>query len=425
MLTAATCAVVALGCWEALRLARHRANVPIRIHVNGTRGKSSVTRLIAAGLRAGGLRTCAKTTGTLARFIHPDGSEEPVERIGRANVIEQVSVMKAAAECSAEAIVLECMAVNPLLQSLCELKIVHATHGVITNARPDHLDVMGPTPDDVARALAGTVPAEAVLFTAERERLAILKGAAADRGSNVVAVGDDHVAAVTWDEMNRFAHIEHPDNVALALEVCASLGIDRGTALQGMWEAIPDPGVMAQYEIAETKTAERGGRAVFINAFAANDPESTDNNWRMAAEQCDFAEKRIVVVNCRADRPDRSEQMAELCASWEDLDRCIVVGTGVDVFQTRALSAGMSSMKMMILAGYPLADVVEEIDLLAGRSAMVMGIGNIADIGMDLVTTYRDRHLNREELLPAAESQDAFEPRYDELTSPRQLQEAA
>ena len=27
--------------------------IPLRIHVNGTRGKSSVTRLIAAGLREG------------------------------------------------------------------------------------------------------------------------------------------------------------------------------------------------------------------------------------------------------------------------------------------------------------------------------------------------------------------------------------
>ena len=35
-------------------------SIPLRIHVNGTRGKSSVTRLIAAGLREGGLKTFAK-----------------------------------------------------------------------------------------------------------------------------------------------------------------------------------------------------------------------------------------------------------------------------------------------------------------------------------------------------------------------------
>ena len=41
--------------------------IPCRIHVNGTRGKSSVTRLIAAGLRAGGKRTFAKRRGSKNR----------------------------------------------------------------------------------------------------------------------------------------------------------------------------------------------------------------------------------------------------------------------------------------------------------------------------------------------------------------------
>ena len=49
------------------------SEIPIRVHVNGTRGKSSVTRLIAAGLRAGGKRTFAKTTGTAPRVIDSEG----------------------------------------------------------------------------------------------------------------------------------------------------------------------------------------------------------------------------------------------------------------------------------------------------------------------------------------------------------------
>ena len=56
---------------EAIRLRRGLGAVPIRIHVNGSRGKSSVTRLIAAGLRESGLRILAKTTGSRARLILP------------------------------------------------------------------------------------------------------------------------------------------------------------------------------------------------------------------------------------------------------------------------------------------------------------------------------------------------------------------
>jgi folylpolyglutamate synthase/dihydropteroate synthase len=64
---------------------RHLAklnNVKIRIHVNGTRGKSSVSRLIAGAFREAGYKTLCKTTGTFASIIFPDGHEELINRKG-------------------------------------------------------------------------------------------------------------------------------------------------------------------------------------------------------------------------------------------------------------------------------------------------------------------------------------------------------
>ena len=127
--------------------------------MNGTRGKSSVTRLIAGGLRAGGIRTCAKTTGTEASMILPDGSEYAVYRPASPNIIEQVRIVATAASLDARVLVIECMALQPLLQALSESRLIRATHAVITNSWADHLDVMGPEESDVARALAGIVPA--------------------------------------------------------------------------------------------------------------------------------------------------------------------------------------------------------------------------------------------------------------------------
>ena len=72
---------------------RRLASIPERVVVNGIRGKSSITRLCAGALRGGGLRTVAKTTGTAARFVLPDGTEEPVHRkFGLANIVEQIAV---------------------------------------------------------------------------------------------------------------------------------------------------------------------------------------------------------------------------------------------------------------------------------------------------------------------------------------------
>ena len=69
-------------------------SIPLRIHVNGTRGKSSVTRLVAAGLRAGGVRTFAKTTGTAPRVIDADGKDRIIHRLRLPSIGEQVRLLR-------------------------------------------------------------------------------------------------------------------------------------------------------------------------------------------------------------------------------------------------------------------------------------------------------------------------------------------
>ena len=81
-------------------------SIPIRIHVNGTRGKSSVTRLIGAALREGGIKTITKVTGTYPRLVLEDGSEVDIYRKTEPNIIEQLSIVKLAAQRKVQAIVI-------------------------------------------------------------------------------------------------------------------------------------------------------------------------------------------------------------------------------------------------------------------------------------------------------------------------------
>src|SRR5436190_14543319 len=112
LLVFVTAVLIVAALLEAIAHRRNLRRVAIRIHVNGTRGKSSVTRLIAAGLREAGILTCAKTTGTLPRMIMPNGLEYPVFRPSHANVIEQIRIVRAAATFPAQALVIECMALT-------------------------------------------------------------------------------------------------------------------------------------------------------------------------------------------------------------------------------------------------------------------------------------------------------------------------
>lgn len=374
--------LTALGAWETWRHDRHRRRIPVRVHVNGTRGKSSVARLIGAGLRGGGLRVVAKTTGSAAALVHVDGRETPIRRRGGPNIREQLAVMRAAAGERCDALVLECMAVRPDLQRTCEHSIVRATHGVITNVRPDHLEVMGPTLDDVAASLAGTVPRRAKLFTAEEAYAGYLEGVARRQGSTfrLCRAGD-----VTEQEMAGFAYEEFADNVALALAVCLDAGVERGAALAGMYGVTPDVGALTRWPLLES-----GKRVEFVNAFAANDPVSYVRIWERFGLQRDWS-RVVLLMNNRGDRQRRSKDLAPLFGRELPAAHYAVIGTGTAVFIDMLLRQGLPRESISDLSRLDAAALWRELVARVPDGGMVVGVGNIAGIGHALLEHLRAR----------------------------------
>ncbi|MEN6310332.1 MAG: Mur ligase family protein, partial [Acidobacteriota bacterium] len=222
---------------ERLRLDRARRRVPLRIAVTGTRGKSGVTRLIAAGLRASGVRVLAKTTGSRPALILPDGTEEEIPRPGRPSIREQVRLVRRAASIGAEALVVELMSIGEECLRAESRRIVRPGLLALTNVRLDHLDEMGRCKEDIARTLAAAFPADAAVFLPAEEVYPVFRDRAARLGSRLEAVagGDARAeAALPFEEFE--------PNIRLALAVLASAGVGRDTALGGMRRAAPDFG---------------------------------------------------------------------------------------------------------------------------------------------------------------------------------------
>jgi poly-gamma-glutamate synthase PgsB/CapB len=387
--------VFALGCLGMLvagivERRRHDANleqIRTRVLVNGIRGKSSITRLCAGALRGSGLVTVAKTTGTAARFIHPDGSEEPVYRkFGIANVVEQIGIVRRAAAYRPDALVIECMAVMPDLQEINQSKLIRSTIGVLCNVREDHLAEMGPTLDDVARSLCRSMPVGGVCVTAERDRLHILREEAARRDCRLIVVDPE---SVTDEEMAGFSWITFKENVAIALAVADLLGVYRGSALTGMWSAPPDPGVLSveRYQV--------DGKLLRVaNVFAANDPESTLMNIEKLLEQGAIGRPLHVVINCRPDRVERNGQMGELIERlWPEQ----VVLIGEPTRSARTKIAPSCQDRVVDLGGRrPPRALLDTILNGVRHSASLVTIGNIHGQGELLL-----EELHRLEAAPA------------------------
>ncbi|MBM3321300.1 MAG: poly-gamma-glutamate synthase PgsB [Candidatus Eisenbacteria bacterium] len=361
---------------EAVRLHRALRAIPIRIHVNGSRGKSSVTRLLAAALRESGMRTAAKTTGSRARYILPDGSEEPLIRLGSPNICEQVGVLDRARREKAEAIVIECMAVRPDIQVIAEDGIVRSTIGVITNVRADHLDVMGPTVADVAYALSATLPRKGFAVVPPTHHVDVLQEQADARGTHL-EIADPR--SLPEGAMSGFAYLEHEENVATCLAVTRKLGIPDEAALRGMYRVIPDPGACTSW------TIEHAGRTIeFHNIFAANDLESTASVWKRLGLDRSGDGPTVALLNLRADRVDRSVQFAEAVEQLIRADHYAIVGDTSDRV-LRRYARRVPAERLHALGKMSPGEVFDRLAAIGEGTLRVGAIGNIGGIGHEIL----------------------------------------
>ena len=361
------------------------SNIPVRIHVNGTRGKSSVTRLIAAGLRAGGKKTFAKTTGTAPRVIDAEGIDRIIHRLRSPSIGEQVRLLKYFSAEKPDVVVMECMAVQPQYQWISEHQMVKSDIGVITNARPDHLDEMGPTDVDVVRSLSNSIPIDGTLITAEEKHKNILEKVAEQNGSEFLYSDE---GSITDSELNKFSYIEHPQNIAIALDVCEKMGIKRDVALTGMHSVKPDLGALIVW-----KLKGENGSLQFVNGMAANDPVSTLQIWKFVIDRYPTTSGSAVFFNSRDDRPLRTNQMLELTFEEIKPEHFIIRGDKIASKVNRLIHHSPET-KVQI---FPLDDKIDSVSksiLDLPEDILVFAIGNQVGEGQKILQILSESRYN-------------------------------
>jgi poly-gamma-glutamate synthase PgsB/CapB len=374
----AVCAVVllVLGILEKRKHLKQVEKIPMRINVNGIRGKSTITRMITAMLKYHGVKVVGKTTGSAARMLYWNADEEPIDRKPEgANIKEQLGVISRAADMGAEALVCECMAVKPELQKVYQEQMIKAGIGVIVNVLPDHIDEMGPTLDEIALAFTVTIPYNGILILGSSDYTEYFSKIAAERGTKVFVADESKIPEGYLDKFN---YAVFPNNVAVPLALAEALGIDREEALAGILTAPPDPGIATVNPVGDPKNED-----FFVNGFAANDPVSTLQIWDYVKHRGCPEDNLIVLANCRGDRGDRTRQMAEDVMPHIPCRTVMAVGKNTKPI-TDAYHKGKFKAEYLNLDSARPEKVIEEIKKRLGH-AVIFGIGNIHGIGEELI----------------------------------------
>ncbi|MBT4132627.1 MAG: poly-gamma-glutamate synthase PgsB [Candidatus Marinimicrobia bacterium] len=340
--------------WHKSRIGR----IPLRVSVNGTRGKSSVTEYIVAGLSAAGKRPLGKITGTEPLLLMPGGERQSIKRRGNPRIQEQMKVVYLAAKEGVDTLVAECMAVTPEYQKI-DARIICPQVYVITNILDDHREQYGGNLELYAEAICAAIPSNATVVTCEQTHLPQIRQVSKEHNSQVIV-------PQIMDNTDL-----HPDiyraNLEMALEVCVLAGVDRNVAKEGILVSVKTSNKPAG------KRMKHGVR--LINGLAVNDTSSAEKFLqRRQAEH----EHSIILLHTRNDRPLRTIQFSEWIASLSDIDKILLSGSHTFVARRKLQKMGVKGEKIIEFDPF-LPSILDGFFI---KDATIYGFGNTGDGGV-------------------------------------------
>jgi len=418
---------------EARATRRSVERIGLRILVNGTRGKSTTTEYLAAALRMQGRRVWGKVTGEVPSLILDDGRKSVIRRRGPARVQEQFRVIRKAARSGAEALVLECMSIDPALQEL-ESRHFRPHIYVLTNIRDDHREELGTTREQQVAAMCRAIPAGCVVMTADRENLeAIRKESEKKRCTLVVADLPEGSVDLSGNILSENNHGGiFPENIALAAEAAARAAFNRdevATIVRPAREAAPEvaragSGREAAPEAIRTRFAREaapeairtryareaalaaigeylsgrvaatgrqpgaGGKICFLNAFPANDPASATLCLEHWMGPGGGAGELVLLFNTRSDRPLRTDLFAGWIREKRELLRAVYL-TGDHRWRAYARLKDLGpAVEVQRIGSRRIEGLAEYLVSRYGTPLRVAGIGNFKGEGDRIIKEF-------------------------------------
>lgn len=157
--------------------------------------------------------------------------------------------------------------------------------------------------------------------------------------------------------------------MAIVLGIAQAVGVDSETALEGMLNAPADPGAVRIKYFHANNT-----KNVFVNAFAANEPKSTKAILNKVESYNYPYSKKIVILNCRSDRIDRTKLFVE--DFLEDVEYDTLICTGKSTQMVSDLMHRLPDKKYLNFEGQDFTEIEKAI-MKEADNALVFCVGNI------------------------------------------------
>ncbi len=299
---------------EYIQLSASIKKIPLRILVNGTRGKSTTVKLIYNILRKNGLNVYAKITGDNPILFNPDGSKKELQRFAPTSIKENIKRLRELAKTKPDAMVMECMALHSETQSMLSKFMFKPHHVLIVNVLPDHKEVMGETLEQNLLTILECVDKDSNLIVADSTRSIFQK----------VKYSNENISfAKTFKfnfEFNNIPKEIIDESWSVIKEISKQLKLDEQIA--------KDEFLSEWIKIDNSIKIEIPNSNIDIwNLFSVNDISTTQ---KFIQHSVNYKKNNhiVFILNSRIDRPLRTKEFAEYITTIFPSSKVFLMGNG-------------------------------------------------------------------------------------------------
>ena len=362
---------------ERVLINQHHISIPLRITVTGTRGKTTVVRLLASVLRENGKRVFAKTTGASPQWILPDGSEQTIKRRGMPTILEQKKMLQLAARGEVDVLISEVMSIHPENHWIESQKILAPHIVILTNIRDDHRDAMGSTDQELIESTSLDFPKNAHVFTHQKEMPPQLNEIVKAKNLTLHVIPDGFSAV----RGNQNLNLQFSENFDLVFAVADHLGVKKSTIHKGVQKTHHDLGTIGAW-IYKVKR-----KSIYcINGFSANEPQSTKQVLeKVKACLPPHTSNWNGILNCRSDRGDRTLQWIDHFKKKNDFhfSQLFVIGDHIHAVKRSLPHIHAVTKKNPEQIMQTIVKKVED-------QSVLFGIGNFGGLGEKLTAYWKE-----------------------------------
>ena len=303
---------------ETIALNKAIKKIPLRILVNGTRGKSSMVQILCKAMNKSGIKTIGKITGNAPLMINPDGTHTLLKRFGPASIIENIKWLIQIARHNPDAAVLECMALQPETQAVLGQRIFKPHYTIITNIFYDHAEVMGTNLREMAKTIGLSIDQNSHVIV-DSDTFGLLQNADVSLANYSKAIMESEFSADLILTNNPKSIVQSQLNLLLTLGERLPIEKERiHSAMKEYWTYNDKSAVI--------KLPKKN--ISFYNFFSVNDASSIKQllDYQMANKPEDT--KIIILFNTRDDRALRTQNISSLLNKYDQLKEFWLTGPG-------------------------------------------------------------------------------------------------